>query len=71
MIRVGLNEDEEISIGNNVWIAARTMILKGSVIPDGSIVGAGSIVRKKFQQPHCLISGVPANISKEKVVWEK
>lgn len=33
-----------IVIGRNVWIAANCTILKGTVIGDNSIIGAGSIV---------------------------
>lgn len=35
---------KEIVIGNNVWIGAGSIILKGSRIGDGAIIGAGSVV---------------------------
>lgn len=35
----------EITIGNNVWIGAGSIILRGTVIGDNTIVGAGSIVK--------------------------
>ena len=35
---------EEIVIGNNVWIGANAIILKGSKIGDDSVIGAGTIV---------------------------
>ena len=42
---------EPIVIGNNVWIGANSVILRGSKIGDNSIVGAG-----------CVINGcIPAN----------
>lgn len=34
-----------VTIGNNVWIGAGTIILKGSVIEDNCIIAAGSIVK--------------------------
>lgn len=35
-----------ISIGNNVWIGAGAIILKGVTIGDNVVIGAGSIVNK-------------------------
>lgn len=34
-----------IKIGNNVWIGANSVILRGSIIGDNSVIGAGSIVK--------------------------
>ena len=36
-----------IVIGDNVWIGANTVILKGSMIGDNCVIGAGSIVKGK------------------------
>lgn len=36
---------EEIKIGNDVWIGANAIILKGSVIGDGCVIAAGTIVK--------------------------
>lgn len=33
-----------ITIGNHVWIGANVTILKGSVIKDGAVIGANSVV---------------------------
>lgn len=35
---------EPIVIGENVWIGANTIVLKGSIIGDNSVIAAGSIV---------------------------
>lgn len=34
-----------IKIGNNVWIGANSVILRGSVIGDDAVIGAGSVVK--------------------------
>ncbi|MDP8079225.1 acyltransferase [Phocoenobacter skyensis] len=39
------DEAKEIVIGNNVWIGANCIILKGTKIGDGSIITAGSVVK--------------------------
>lgn len=41
---------EEIKIGNNVWIGANSIILKGSVIPDNSVIAANTVITKKNSQ---------------------
>ena len=35
-----------IRIGNNVWVGANCVILKGVTIGDGAVIAAGSVVRK-------------------------
>lgn len=56
-----------IEIGNNVWIAARATILKGSKIGNGSIVGAGVVITKQYDQENVVIAGNPARVVKDKV----
>ena len=34
-----------ISIGNNCWIGANTVILKGTTIGDNTVIGAGSVIK--------------------------
>ena len=53
---------EKIVIGNNVWIGANCVILKGTTIGDNSIVAAGSVLKGKFGSNTlihngCLIKG--------------
>ena len=36
---------EDVSIGNNVWIGANCIILKGTKIGDNSVIAAGSVVK--------------------------
>lgn len=39
-----------IKIGNNVWIGANTVILRGTEIGDNSVIAAGSVVKGSFPQ---------------------
>lgn len=43
-----------ITIGNNVWIGANTIILRGTSIGDNCVVGAGSVMKGSFP-PNSLI----------------
>lgn len=56
---------EPIKIGDNVWIGTRAVILKGVVLGNGCVVGAGSVVTKSFPK-NSIIGGVPARLIKTK-----
>lgn len=61
---------EEIIIGNHVWIASYTRILKGSEIRDNSVVAMNALVSKKFCEENILIGGINKKIN-EKIDWRK
>lgn len=65
------NEPQDVIIEDNVWICSRCVTLKGSYISEGSIVGACSLVNKKFNEPNVLIAGNPAKIIKHDITWDK
>ncbi|MBO5948524.1 hypothetical protein J6Q66_06795 [bacterium] len=65
-----LNAPQDIIIGNNVWITSRCTILKGSQIQNNTIVGANSLVNKKFQEENIVIAGSPAKIIKKNICWD-
>jgi acetyltransferase-like isoleucine patch superfamily enzyme len=44
-----------VLIGNDVWIGANSIILKGVTIGDGCIVGAHACVAKKISYPECSL----------------
>lgn len=50
-----------IKIGNDVWIGANAIILKGVTIGEGAIVAAGSVVTKDVPS-HSLVAGNPATL---------
>jgi acetyltransferase-like isoleucine patch superfamily enzyme len=50
---------EAVSIGKNVWVGARVMILAGASIGDHSVIAAGSVVRSAIP-PRCVAAGNPA-----------
>lgn len=60
-------KNKENIIGRHVWIGTRSMILKGSYIPDGCIIGASSVVNKKYNEDNSLIAENPTIIKKKNI----
>lgn len=49
-----------ITVGAYCFVGTGAILLKGSVLPDRSILGAGSVLTKAMSEPGMLYSGVPA-----------
>lgn len=64
-----------VKIGNNVWIGENVVILPGSEIGDGCVIGANAVVNGKKFPKNCIIGGIPAKILKiyneETQKWER
>lgn len=52
---------ERVTIGNDVWIGVRAIILGGKTIGDGAVIAAGAIVTKNVP-PYAVVAGVPAKV---------
>jgi maltose O-acetyltransferase len=52
---------EPITIGDNVWLGARVIVLPGVTIGENSVIGVGSVVTRDIP-PNCLAFGVPAKV---------
>ena len=56
-------KSKPIVIGKNVFIGARSIMLKGVTIGDGAVVGAGSVVTKDVPA-NTIVAGNPARVIK-------
>lgn len=63
LMREQNNNVSPIVIGEDVWIAANSVILKGSNIGDGAVIGATSLVKGNVEENACVV-GVPATLLK-------
>lgn len=73
VLEAAFRETSPITIGNDVWIGARAMILDGVSIGDGVIVAAGAVVTSDVP-PYAVVGGVPARLIRrrfESVVVEQ
>jgi virginiamycin A acetyltransferase len=50
-----------IVIGDDVWIGANCVLLDGTMIGAGSVIGAASLIRGTLP-PYCLAAGKPATV---------
>jgi len=66
-----INDNQDIKIGNHVWLSARCNILKGSEIADNSIVAAAALVNGKFADNNVIIAGIPAKVVRRNINWHR
>jgi len=53
-----------IVIGDDVWIGANCVLLDGAIIPNGTIIAAGSVVNKELTIGNAIYTGIPAKFLK-------
>lgn len=59
-----VNYADDVYIGKHVWVCQNSLILKGTHVADNSVIGALSLVNKKFLEGNVIIAGNPAKIVK-------
>ena len=64
-----VNKSTSVVIGRHVWIGMNATILKNSEIKPESVVGACSVVAKKFDEGNVVVAGNPARICKRNINW--
>lgn len=53
-----------VTIGNNVWLAGQTVVLKGVAVGDNSVVGFRGVVTSNVP-PNVIVAGNPARVVKQ------
>jgi phosphonate metabolism protein (transferase hexapeptide repeat family) len=56
-------EYETVTIGHDVWIGTRAIVLDGITVGNGAVIAANSVVTKDVP-PYAIVAGVPAKIIK-------
>jgi maltose O-acetyltransferase len=57
----GLIEPKPVTVGDNVWIGMRAMILPGVSVGSNAVIGAGSVVRRSVPAG-AIVAGNPARV---------
>ena len=66
-----INRGGDIVIGDRVWICQNTTILKNTEIKNDTVIGASSLVNKKFEESNVIIAGNPAKVVKRNIKWDR
>ena len=67
----GQHHQGDIIIGDHVWIANNSSVLKGSVIKNNCIVASNTKVINKEYIENSMIAGIPSKVIKTDVVWSR
>lgn len=63
-----LNDNKPIIIGEKVWIGCRTLVLKGSTIPDGCIISAGSVIAGNYPNQNTIYTS-NKKVLRSDILW--
>ncbi len=66
-----LNGPGHVVIGDNCWLGHGVRLLKNAKIPNNTIVGAETVVTKKFSEEWTVLGGNPARVVKRDVTWRR
>ena len=60
----------KVIIGEHVWIGFRAMILYNTVVENGSVIGAYSLVKGRIPN-NCIAAGIPAKVVRCDISWSR
>ena len=66
-----LNYKNQIILHDHIWIAEDAMILGNSEVLSDSVIGAKSVVNKRFAEKNIILAGTPAKIVKKNINWNR
>ena len=66
-----INYGGSIELGNHVWCAVNTTVLKNVKIADNCVIATGSIVTKSCTEPNSIYGGAPAKLIKQNINWDR
>lgn len=67
---VRINTAKNVIIGSHVWLGNSVVVMKGTTIGDGTVIGINSMVLKDIPK-NCVAVGTPAKVIKENIKWKE
>lgn len=67
----GKEHQQDVIIGDHVWVANNNNILKGTVVGNNCIIGSCSKLGNVTFGDNLLIGGTPAKVLKNNVLWNR
>ncbi|KAA0911378.1 acyltransferase [Pusillimonas sp. ANT_WB101] len=65
-----INMSQDVYIGDHVWLAKRAVVLGGSDIREGSVIGFSAVIKGHIPN-NCIAVGIPARVIKKDIAWER
>lgn len=60
--RYGKIDAGQVLIKKGAWVAANCVVVKGAVLPEGSVLAANSFLNKEFSEMNAIYGGVPSKL---------
>lgn len=64
-----INQSKNILIGDHVWIGQNSLILKGTQLGSGSVVGGNSVITSGPKKSNCVYAGNPGKKVKSDIYF--
>lgn len=64
------NTKKNCTLGNHVWVGTGSLLMPGTKVGDGSVIGANSFLNGEFGK-RVLIVGNPARILRDEIDWDR
>lgn len=65
-----LNPNKPVIVADNTWIGCRCTILKGTCIPEGSVIAANTLLHSTLDEAHAVYGGNPSKKLSSNINWE-
>lgn len=65
-----INNSKSVFIGDHVWIGHSTVVLKGTQIDSGCVVGAGSLLSGIKRGANNIYAGNPSKLIRKRAFWD-
>lgn len=66
-----VNFAKDVNIGNHVWVAAHSIILKGVSIEENCVIATHSVITKSIDEKGVIVGGNPGEIIKRNINWTR